>query len=77
MNYQAPARKTPINAETGPKDQLAESSANSRAMDDRATNAARDTARKGSGGVAINPDRSRNCILPHQSRVRLCCRAGR
>jgi hypothetical protein len=47
---QAPAKKMPINAETGPKDQLAESIANSRAMDDRATKAAKDTARKGSGG---------------------------
>ena len=51
MNYQAPARKTPINAETGPKDQFAESIANSRAMDNRATQAAKDTAGKGSSGA--------------------------
>jgi hypothetical protein len=51
MNYQAPAKKMPINAENGAKDQLAESIANSRAMDDQATKAAKDTARKGSGGA--------------------------
>jgi hypothetical protein len=50
MNYQAPAKNMSINAETRPKDQLAESIANSRAMDDQATKAAKDTARKGSGG---------------------------
>jgi hypothetical protein len=50
MNYQAPPKKMPINPETGPKDQLAESIANSRAMDDRATKATKDTASKGSGG---------------------------
>ena len=51
MSYQGPAKKMPINAETGPKDQLAESIANTRAMDDRAMKAAKDTARKGSGGA--------------------------
>jgi hypothetical protein len=49
--YKGPTKKMPINAETGSKDQLADSTANSRAMDDRATKAAKDTARKGSGGA--------------------------
>jgi hypothetical protein len=45
-----PTQNKPINAQTGPKDQLAESIANSRAMDDRAMKAAKDTVRQGSGG---------------------------
>jgi hypothetical protein len=47
--YNGPAKKMPINAETGSKDQLTETIANARAMDDRATKAAKDTASKGSG----------------------------
>ena len=51
MSYQGRQRRCRSTPRTGPKDQLAESIANTRAMDDRAMKAAKDTARKGSGGA--------------------------